>query len=256
MAVNLHTHTYRCGHASGTPEQYIKRAIKNGIKIMGFSEHAPCASLEEVSRFRLPCAQIKDYFNELNALREKYKDDIEIYIGFEMEYYPERFEEMYTLAKQNGADYLILGQHFTKNEHPDGVYVGITPKPAKVLTDYVNSVIDGIKKGVFTYICHPDVIVYTEDDVFYEKEITRLCEVAKEYDIPLEINFYGIRDNRFYPFDKFWEIAGKVGCSAVYGFDAHDTASAYDGASISAADALVRKYGLKLCESPKIVQLH
>ena len=41
MKVNIHTHTYRCGHASGTPEEYIKRAIENGIEVLGFSEHAP-----------------------------------------------------------------------------------------------------------------------------------------------------------------------------------------------------------------------
>ena len=29
MKVNLHTHTFRCHHATGTPEEYIKRAIDN-----------------------------------------------------------------------------------------------------------------------------------------------------------------------------------------------------------------------------------
>ena len=85
MTVNLHTHTYRCGHASGTPEQYIKRAIKNGIKVMGFSEHAPCVSLEGISRFRLSLSETEAYFTEIRELKEKYKDKIEILIGFEME---------------------------------------------------------------------------------------------------------------------------------------------------------------------------
>ncbi len=253
MTVNLHTHTYRCGHATGTAEEYILRAIENGIKVLGFSEHAPCPSLE--SGFRLPSSQVKDYFSELELLREKYKNDIKIYIGFEMEYYPERFEEMYNFAKENGAEYLILGQHFTRNERPDGTFVGITPKPKEILIEYVDAVIAGIKTGVFTYICHPDVVVYTENEEIYKAEMTRLCIAAKEYDIPLEINFYGIRDNRFYPLDKFWEIAGKIGCRVVFGFDSHDTLSAYDGDSIPAAIELVEKYNLKLIENPKIIEL-
>lgn len=254
MTVNLHTHTYRCGHATGTAEEYILRAIKNGIKVLGFSEHAPCPSLE--SGFRLPSSQVKDYFRELELLREKYKNDIEIYIGFEMEYYPERFEEMYNFAKENGAEYLILGQHFTQNERPDGTFVGITPKPKEVLIEYVDAVISGIKTGAFTYVCHPDVIVFTGNMDLYTSEMTRLCKAARKYRIPLEINFYGIRDNRFYPLDEFWKIAGKVGVDVVYGFDSHDTAAAYDGDSIPAADELVRKYNLNLIKNPKIVTLH
>ena len=38
---NWHTHTYRCGHARGTDEEYVLSAIKAGIKKLGFSDHAP-----------------------------------------------------------------------------------------------------------------------------------------------------------------------------------------------------------------------
>jgi histidinol-phosphatase (PHP family) len=38
---NYHTHTTFCRHATGTPEEMIINAIKNGYKTIGFSEHAP-----------------------------------------------------------------------------------------------------------------------------------------------------------------------------------------------------------------------
>ncbi len=258
MTVNLHTHTYRCHHATGTEEKYILRAIKNGIKVLGFSEHAPFVFPDgHQSSYRLQIEDAKDYFKVLNALREKYKDKIKIHIGFEMEYYPLYFKDMYKTAKELGAEYLILGQHAIYNEYPDGRFVtSLHQSSADDLTEYVNCVIEGIKTGKFTYICHPDCIVAIDDMEHYTAQMTRLCNAAKEYDIPLEINFYGIRDNRFYPFDRFWEIAGKVGCKVVYGFDSHDTAAAFDGGSIAAADALVKKYSLILCENPKIVKLH
>ena len=41
MDYNLHTHTYRCSHATGTEREYIEAAISAGIKIMGFSDHIP-----------------------------------------------------------------------------------------------------------------------------------------------------------------------------------------------------------------------
>ena len=41
MNYNFHTHTFRCHHASGTPEEYVLRAIDVGIEYMGFSDHFP-----------------------------------------------------------------------------------------------------------------------------------------------------------------------------------------------------------------------
>lgn len=69
------------------------------------------------------------------------------------------------------------------------------------------------------------------------------------------IKVMGFSDHRFYPFNEFWKIAGEVGCTEVYGFDTHDTLSAFDGASIPYADKLISDYGLTLVENPKIVDL-
>ena len=40
MNYNYHTHTTRCGHASGTEREYIERALANGVEYMGFSDHS------------------------------------------------------------------------------------------------------------------------------------------------------------------------------------------------------------------------
>ncbi|MBQ1186393.1 MAG: histidinol-phosphatase [Clostridia bacterium] len=257
MKINLHTHTFRCRHATGTSEEYIKRAIENGIEVLGFSEHAPFLfPNSHQSLYRLPIEEAEDYFKELNELRQKYKDQIKIHIGFEMEYYPLYFNDMLATAKKLGAEYLILGQHAIYNEYPNGKYTtGQHQSTAEDLTEYVNCIISGIKTGLFTYVCHPDNIIANDDLAHYNNEMTRLCKAAKQYDIPLEINFYGIRDNRKYPDEKFWEIAGKVGAKVCFGFDSHDVASAFDAASIPVAEKLVKKYNLKLVEIPEIVNI-
>ncbi|MGN1132610.1 MAG: PHP domain-containing protein, partial [Ruminococcus sp.] len=41
MMYNLHTHTYRCNHASGADRAYVEYAIKAGIKVLGISDHCP-----------------------------------------------------------------------------------------------------------------------------------------------------------------------------------------------------------------------
>lgn len=256
MNYNYHTHTIRCNHASGTPEEYILRAIENGVKRMGFSDHFPYVCRDGFeARYRVPTAQVGDYFRELRALREKYKDKIEIKIGFEIEYYPDLFDDMVKKAAEYGAEYLILGQHFLSEEHPGGVYAMKANDSEEHLRIYTDEVVLAIKTGVISYVAHPDVFFFTGDVNVYKAEARRIAEASKEYNVPLEINFLGIRGNRNYPNDDFWSVAGEVGCPVTFGFDSHDTMNAYDGASLSTAEALVEKFGLNYIGEPRLIPL-
>lgn len=253
MIYNYHTHTWRCSHATGTEEEYIKRAIECGIKYMGFSDHAPFVFPDGYeSGYRIPMRDVKCYIDELRLLREKYKSQIDIKIGFEMEYYPLYFKSMLKNAVKVGAEYLILGQHFINNEHPLGNYTYTDINDANLLREYVNEVIDGIKSGAFTYVAHPDLFRFTGDTYVYCEEMRRICAASKEYKIPLEINFLGIRDKRKYPNMVFWKIAGEEQSPVTFGFDAHDTKSAFDGESLVNAKEIVKKFGLNYIGMPEI----
>ena len=62
MEYNYHTHTHRCSHASGTEEEYVKRAVENGIKYMGFSDHVPLRFSDGTeSGYRVPVSDAKEY---------------------------------------------------------------------------------------------------------------------------------------------------------------------------------------------------
>lgn len=256
MYYNYHTHTPLCRHASGSPREYIETAIAGGIKVMGFSEHAPFRFPDgHESSHRVPTAQAGDYIRELRALREEYRDRIELHIGFELEYYPAYFEDMLAQARSLGAEYLILALHFLQNEYPNGVYSGAPTDSEQLLTEYVDNAIAAMHTGVFTYFAHPDLIRYQGDEEVYIRHIRRLCAEAARLNFPLEINFLGIRDHRHYPRDLFWKIAGEEGAPVVFGCDAHDTPSACDLSSYQVAQELVRTHGLKFVENPTLVKL-
>ena len=256
MNYNYHTHTARCGHASGTEEEYILRAMENGITHMGFSEHAPfCFPDGYESYYRAPVALTEDYFSTLRALREKYAGQIDLKIGYEMEYYPLHFDAMLRQARAAGCEYLILGQHFIGNEHPDGSYTGKVTESEDDLREYVACVLAAMETGVFTYVAHPDIIRFQGSEEVYRHEIRKICAAARERNIPLEINFLGIREDRWYPCDRFWKIAGEEGAPVTFGFDSHDNQAAYDGASLSRAMELVGTYGLNYIGKPKLVLL-
>ena len=93
MYANYHTHTSLCHHATGTMREYVEEAIKSGIKILGFSDHSPYLfDGDYYSYFRMLPQEAYEYVEEVAKLRDEYKNDITIYTGFEMEYYPEIFE--------------------------------------------------------------------------------------------------------------------------------------------------------------------
>ena len=231
----------------------MQRAIENGIEYMGFSDHAPYVFPNGYSsNFRVPMPEAADYFAELSALREQYKDKIDIKIGFEMEYFPTYFSDMLQNVTALGAEYLILGQHFIGDEIPDEFHA-IRPfdDPQKMVL-YTDCVTSAINSGVFTYVAHPDMVNFTGDEAVFDEQVRRICRAAKEMDVPLELNCLGIRDHRIYPNEAFWKIVGEEGAPVTIGFDAHDAKSAFDGESIKRAKELIETYNLRYIGKPKL----
>ena len=256
MNYNYHAHTARCGHATGTEEEYILRAISCGIRHMGFSDHIPFQFPDGAeSYYRVPVALAQDYISTLRALREKYRDQIRLTIGFEMEYYPTFFPDMLATARSLGAEYLLLGQHFSGDERPNGFYAANPTDDPALLEEYVTNVLTAMDTGVFSYVAHPDLFRFTGDEAIYDRQMRRICTAAREKNIPLEINLLGIREKRHYPNEAFWRLAGEEGAPVTFGFDAHDPLSAYDEASLPIAHGLVEKFGLNDIGEPTLILL-
>lgn len=251
MDYNYHTHTARCRHAFGTEEEYILKAIDGGIKYMGFSEHFPFAFPDGYEgAFRLPVAETQEYISTLKQLREKYKNEIDIKIGFEMEYYPTYFETMLKNAKEYGAEYLILGHHFLHEEYPNGLHTNRLNDSIHDLKEFVSYVVKGMESGVFSYVAHPDVFNFTGDIKIYQDEMRKICVASRKLNIPLEINFLGIRYSRNYPNESFWAIAGEEKSPVTFGYDSHESKDAYDGESYYKAMEIVNKYHLNYVGKP------
>lgn len=257
MDYNYHAHTYRCSHATGSEEEYIQRAIQCGVKYMGFSDHIPlrCSDGYEAPH-RVPFAEKEAYIRDVAALREKYKGQIDLKIGFETEYYAEDFERMVESAVQCGAEYLILGQHFLKNEHNGGQHVILATESEESLNQYISAVISAMRSGVITYVAHPDMCNFVGDRAVFKREMQKICELSGMLQIPLEINFLGIRDKRCYPNEVFWKIAGEVGSPVTFGFDAHNAQSAFDDESLKTAKTIVEKYNLNYIGKPTIIPIN
>lgn len=246
MDYNYHTHTYRCGHASGTEREYIEQAIKHGIKVLGFSDHV----LYEYKNKEV----FDDYFNVLHSLREEYKDRIEIFIGFECEYIKSR-EEYYRYLLDKKVDYLILGQHYVEYKGKEETWLSDFMDGSTMETyqkTYYRHLKNALKTGLFKYIAHPDWFIFSfeEQDEKFRKFSTKICKLAKKFNVPLEINLNGIKNHGrhpdqkyFYPCENFFKIASEIGNDVIVGIDAHET-EFFDKADYQFAEHLIKKYNL------------
>ena len=248
MIANYHTHTPRCHHAFGQEREYVERAINAGLKKFGFADHSPMVfEGDYYSGHRMRPAEIEGYVNTILQLREEYKKDIELYIGFEVEYYPKFFNQFLDLIAPFPIDYLILGQHFLDNEM-DAHHSYHPTDSLPLLNQYVDQALEGLSTGCFTYLAHPDMFNFTGSDEAYYAPMKRLCEGAKKLNVPLELNMLGVWEKRIYPCERFYKIAAEVGNEVILGIDAHQPDRILEEHVLCDALALANKCGVKLID--------
>ncbi|MCR5309461.1 MAG: histidinol-phosphatase [Bacilli bacterium] len=254
---NYHTHTKRCGHAYGDDEDYVLRAIKDGYLELGFSDHVMLPGISQPG-IRGEFVEAENYLNSINYLKEKYKDEIKIYRGFECEYFPKFASYYKSLLNSKKVDYLILGQHFYMDENDQ--IISCTFRATNIEESekhYIDFLLQGMASGLFKYVAHPDLfcILRKEWGEDFEELSKRICEASLKYNIPLEINLCRTeskdKEKWKYPREEFWKIAGEYGVRVVIGADAHYP-EMLDIVAFDRAFELIEKYKLKYEEKMKI----
>ena len=245
MNANYHTHTWRCNHAYGREQDYVEKAIEAGMKVLGFSDHTPYNFPNNyISRNRMMPSQLEGYVDTVLRLRSIYKNEIDILLGLEIEYYPDLWGDLLSFLNIYPFDYFLLGQHYISNEYDNPIYCGRPTNSATRLRLYCNQCIEALSKANFLYFAHPDLFNYTGRIDIYIYEMRRLCRFCKEHDVPLEVNMLGIRESRNYPNPIFWEIASEEGNRIVFGADAHYPHHVFQSDVIDEAYKIIQKSGI------------
>ncbi len=174
----MHTHTTYCD-GNNTPEQIVLSAIEKGFCSIGFSGHG-------YTDFDLEYC-MKDtsgYIKEINALKEKYKDKIQIYLGVE--------EDAHCLVRRDNFDYIIGSSHYT---FKNGSYYPIDGSveefynclkvwdndPLLLAEDYYTFFTDYIVKRKPEIIGHFDLITKYEETLETVFLNTEYLELTKKY---------------------------------------------------------------------------
>ncbi len=217
---NYHSHTHYCD-GKGDAELYVKSAIEQGLYAYGFSGHSP---VPFESGWNMKYEKLATYIQEIKGLREKYKNEIKLFVGMEIDYVKNLCG--INQYRHLGLDFTIGGVHFLGQFENGRFWDFDGGKPW--FEKGLNQLFDGdIRKLVHFYyqqvtdmaineqpdvIAHFDLIKkYNKGNYFFdEKEgwyreivFEALEKVAKTNSI-IEINTRGILkklNEEFYPSD-------------------------------------------------------
>ncbi len=242
MRIDLHNHTTRCNHAVGTMDEYLLRAIELGIDIYGFSEHAP---MDFDPYYRLGFEEMELYRNEVLDAKERYKDSINILLGYEVDYLPGHMDERVLDAK---VDYLIGSVHFIDKwsfDNPEFIGGWQSKDIDEIWQAYFEATEAMANSGKFDIVGHLDLIKVFK---FMPKQDTRLLAknallAIKQSNMVLEINTAGLRKpvGELYPSRALLEEAYALDIPITFSSDAH--AVEHIGAGYEKARALAKEIG-------------
>ena len=257
MKTNYHSHTYFCGHAIGKSEDYIKNAIIEGYSEYGISDHGflPDSIFNRMKeypwlKFQMDRTSFADYLNDVNLIKEKYKNKIKVLAALEVEYVLGE-DELYRSLLKN-LDYLILGFHYCVKDNNEIMGTrGI--KTEEELECYVSCVEKALKTGFFKIIAHPDIFLYDMDsfDERMKEASLRIIKAAVQNNVYLEFNLGGIRKGKIkerdvyhYPREEFWQLVSKEkDAKVIIGLDAHNPNDIFDD-SRNIAIKMLKKCGV------------
>lgn len=240
---NYHTHSTWCdGKAS--VEIMIKSAIKNGLQILGFSSHS---MYPFGSNWHLHPNDTQAYCAENRALKEKYKNQIEILLGFEVDYLPPVSFPNRELYAQFNPDFLIGSVHYicdeTKknncftidgscNEIEAGIQACFKGNAKKAVQVYYATQRDMIALEGFDIIGHLDVIrkrndvmkFFDETEPWYKREIKATAQAIAKTNLVAEINTGGMARAGLknpYPSAEFLNLLNRYDIPIMINSDAH-----------------------------------
>jgi len=203
-------------------ESYIKRAIELGIDIYGFSEHAP---MDFDKHYRLNFDEMQLYVNDVKMLQEKYKNDIKILLGYEVDYLKGHMDKRVISAE---VDYMIGSIHFLGEwgfDNPEFNREYKNKNIDDIWQEYFDNIESMAKTSYFDIVGHLDLIKIF--NYMPKKDIRLIAAKAlkaiKKSNMVLELNSAGLRKpcKEIYPSPLLLELAYELDIPITFSSDAH-----------------------------------
>jgi len=176
---NIHSHTLYCD-GKATPEEMVIGAIEKGCDTFGFSGHSFAAFDVKHSMSRDDTVK---YIQEINQLKEKYADKIELFLGIEQEYHSDPIAD--------GLDFILGAVHYIE-KNGELVCVDNGAQRQKLAVDtyfngdyyamaeaYFATAADVVRKTNADIVAHFDLISkYNSDGNLFDETHPRYIDAA------------------------------------------------------------------------------
>ncbi|REE57481.1 histidinol-phosphatase (PHP family) [Paenibacillus taihuensis] len=232
MKFDLHTHHFRCGHADGNIEDYIQAGIREGLGVIGISDHSPYFGSkqdQENPGIAMAKSEFANYIDEVLRLKAKYEGKIDVLLGVESDFFPEHAKLYGDIYEGYPFDYIIGSVHrsggvsiFNRNR-----WKGQSEEQqVKQKLEYYDLIKQSARSGMFQILGHIDAMkgyypafsaIRTDD------AIDETLQAIGESGVSIEINTSGSTKDvgGWYPSDAILERALHYGVSVTFGSDAH-----------------------------------
>ncbi|QEA58675.1 histidinol-phosphatase HisJ [Leuconostoc koreense] len=258
-----HTHTKFSHHGSTEQlDRYIERAIDLGFTEYVITEHAPLPRKflegfvgpnDARDHSAMAIDELEIYKSEVERVKEKFKDSINIKSGFEVDYF--RTYEIdirsFLQRESNWIDEIVLSVHFLPNNGGDIAPIDYDSdalstyfsdecrNPQVLFKRYYDAVLQSVNFDtglkVPVRIGHITLIRKYQKrlhlpafDKSIKQQITELLTIIKQKNYQLDFNAAGFSkpyNGESYPTFDIAEQAKKIGIELVYGSDAHEVSA-------------------------------
>ncbi|MBC7922051.1 MAG: histidinol-phosphatase [Ferruginibacter sp.] len=239
---NYHSHCRYCD-GSDQPERYVEQALTEGLLAYGFSSHAP---LPFDCEWCLKTDELRAYFQEIVNLQYRWREDIQLYCGLEVDYIPGVIGPKSAFLRQLPFDYFIGSVHFV-DSFPDGPRWEIDGSHPVFLRGLAQIFGGDAQAAVTRYFAltrqmvreePPDVVghldkikiqneegrLFSETDDWYRAEMTETLDVIAEAGVMVEVNTRGLYRKKAtdtYPSRWVLEQMHRMNIPVVISSDAH-----------------------------------
>ncbi len=238
---NLHTHSI-FSDGKSTPEEVVLEAINQGLKVLGFSDHSP---VPFENSFAIKNDNVKNYISTIKSLKEKYKEQIDIYCSMEMDFIPGIVKDFKKTKEEFGLDYMIGSVHLVGNDINKLWFIDgskVETYDEGLFNYYGGDIKNGVKTFFYQYnemieteefdiVGHFDKIkmhnrdrYFTENDKWYRDLVLETLTLIKEKSLIVEVNTRGIykkRSTDFYPSTWLLPIMREMNVPVVISSDSH-----------------------------------
>lgn len=236
---NYHCHSTFCDGRADM-EMFIRFAISNQFTSFGFSSHAP---LPFPTNWTMEWDRMNDYIAEFNRLKEKYRDDIELILGLEIDYINNDYNPAISKFTKLPLDYRIGSVHLIPNKNEKLIDIDCSSVRFRDIVDnyfdsdieyvvqlYYKQILKMIESGGFDILGHCDKIHYNAscydsnllNSKWYNTFMHEYLEKINRHGYQIEINTKSYYDlHTFYPDIRYFSFLNDIGAHVQVNSDSH-----------------------------------